>query len=154
MEKAGRAEGFSRTVAGNIWHGSNRAQNVGTFHHQKKLGKDRSWQMQKVSGEMEQTGGNSKRRTGRSSSSSSTEMIYNTGKSGDGENYLEEISGNGKLSVWTSVKVRECYSEVERDDEGHSAEKHGLLEAHHRASRRTGRSHLVVSVPSLPAIPA
>ena len=31
------------------------AQNVGTIHHQKKLGPDRSWQMQKMCGNLEWT---------------------------------------------------------------------------------------------------
>ena len=39
---------------------------------------------------------------------------YNAGTSGDWEEFLE----NGRLSAWTSVKVGECYSEVEQDDEG------------------------------------
>ena len=47
-----------------------------------------------------------------------------------------------------------CYNEVEQEDEdptehsrGYSAEKHGLPEADHRASRWSGRSHLVVRMP-------
>ena len=32
-------------------------------------------------------------------------------------NYLEKLLGNGELSLWTSAKVRECYSEVEEEDE-------------------------------------
>ena len=50
--------------------------------------------------------------------------------------------------------MRECYNEVEQEDEdptehsrGYSAEKHGLPEADHRASRLSGRSHLVVRMP-------
>ena len=38
--------------------------------------------------------------------------------SGDWENYLEEFLGNGKIGVWASVKVRDCISEVEQEDEG------------------------------------
>ena len=77
------------------------------------------------------------------------------GKSGD---FFFE---NGKISVWTSVKVRECYKEVEQEDEDRQGtvqdillKKHGLLEADHRASRRRGRDHFVVCMPSLPPISA
>ena len=38
VEGAGPAEGFSREAMGSIWQGTTRAQNVGTFHHQKSLG--------------------------------------------------------------------------------------------------------------------
>ena len=38
---------------------------------------------------------------------------YNAGKSGDWENVLETfLLGNGKLSAWTNVNVRDCYNEV------------------------------------------
>ena len=53
-----------------------------------------------------------------------------------------------KLNVWTSAKLRECYSEVEQEDDerqsicaADSAEEHGLPEADRRASRRTCRGH-------------
>ena len=84
-------------------------------------------------------------------------QAYNAGKSDDWANCLEQFLGNGKLSVWTSAKVRECYNEVVQEDEGpqhctgFSAERHDFLEADHRASRRTGRSHLVVCPHAIPA---
>ena len=31
---------------------------------------------------------------------------------------LETFLGDGKLRAWTSVKVRECYNEVEQEDDG------------------------------------
>ena len=40
---------------------------------------------------------------------------YFAGKSGDWE---EEFWGSGKLSMWASAKVRDCYSEVEQEDDG------------------------------------
>ena len=43
VERAGRAEVFSRKAVDNVRHGALRAQNVGTFHHPKKRGPDRSW---------------------------------------------------------------------------------------------------------------
>ena len=64
-----------------------------------------------------------------------------------------------KLTAWTSKKLRECYSEVEQEDEERksivqqiNAGEHGHLEPDHRASRRTGRGHIVVGVPSLPSV--
>ena len=36
----------------------------------------------------------------------------------DREKYLGELLGRNKRSIWTSAKVRECYSEVEQEDEG------------------------------------
>ena len=50
LEGADRGEGFSRKVLGSFWHGTSRAQDVGTFHHQTSRGPGRSWLMQKVSG--------------------------------------------------------------------------------------------------------
>ena len=67
------------------------------------------------------------------------------GRSGDWASDLEVFLGQGKLSAWTSVKVRECYSEVEQEDEDRQSivqdilrKSTGLPEADHRASRRTG----------------
>ena len=58
---------------------------------------------------------------------------------------------NEKLSVWASVTVEESYDEAEQKDGGPKelcpadvAEKYGLHEADHRASRRAGRGHVVV----------
>ena len=39
-------------------------------------------------------------------------------KSGDWGNSVEAFLKDGKLSMWACVKVRECYSEVELEDEG------------------------------------
>ena len=84
-------------------------------------------------GDLERKAGdNSRLRTRRSSRHSNDlrckgvqmRQAYNAWKLGDGANYLKVFLGSCKLSVWTSVKVRECYNEVE----------HGLPEADHRAS--------------------
>ena len=45
-------------------------------------------------------------------------QVYNAETSGDWANYLEVLLGNGKRSVWRSVKVRDCYSEVGQADDG------------------------------------
>ena len=78
---------------------------------------------------MERTaGGNTRRRSSRSLSFclhttdlrfGCTLMLqaYNAGKSGGWANYLEVFLGNGKLSEWASAKVRECYNDVEQEDE-------------------------------------
>ena len=39
-------------------------------------------------------------------------------KPGDKENYLEVFLKDDTLSIWASVRVRECYNEVEIEDEG------------------------------------
>ena len=44
-------------------------------------------------------------------------QAFDAVKSGDWANYIEIFLGNGKLSVWTSAKVRECYNEVEQENE-------------------------------------
>ena len=68
---------------------------------------------------------------------------------------------SGKFSVWTSAKVRECHNEVEPKDEDRQSivqdmlrKSTDVLEADHRASRRTERGHIVVRVPSLSSPPA
>ena len=65
----------------------------------------------------------------------------NAGMSSDWEMFVE----NGKLSAWASAKVRECYDEVEQEDEGRKSIAAQILqtrnEADHRASPRTRRSH-------------
>ena len=54
-----------------------------------------------------------------------------------------EFLENDKLGACSSVKLRECYSEVEQEDDDRKSisqvilrKKHGLLEADHRASRK------------------
>ena len=42
---------------------------------------------------------------------------YYAGKSGDWKSCLEQFRIDDKLSVWASVKVRECYNEVDAEDE-------------------------------------
>ena len=39
-------------------------------------------------------------------------------KSGDRESNLGEFLKEGRLNAWASMKVRECYNEVESEDEG------------------------------------
>ena len=43
---------------------------------------------------------------------------YCAGRSGGWESHQEEFWKDGKFSVWASTKVRECYDEVEAEDEG------------------------------------
>ena len=45
----------------------------------------------------------------------------------DREKYLGELLGRNKRSIWTSAKVRECYSEVEQEDEGHVSIAQAIL---------------------------
>ena len=40
------------------------------------------------------------------------------GKPGDWKNYLEVFFKDDRLSMWARVKERECYNEVELEDEG------------------------------------
>ena len=44
-------------------------------------------------------------------------QAFDAGKSGDWANYMEVFLESGKLSVWTSAKVRECSNEVEQENE-------------------------------------
>ena len=72
-----------------------------------------------------------------------------------------ELLKSDELNPWTRVKLQECGHETKQDDDqakehraaGH-AEEHGLLEADHHASGRTGRGHIVGRVPTLPPISA
>ena len=43
---------------------------------------------------------------------------YDAEKSGDWENYLEVFLKDDRFTIWASVKVRECFNEVEPEDEG------------------------------------
>ena len=65
--------------------------------------------------------------------------------------------GTGKLSVWTSVKVREWYNEVEQEDEDRQSIVQDILRKSMDALRRIivpvesqGGGHLVVRMRSLP----
>ena len=74
--------------------------------------------------------GNKRRRTKNSWNSSVTAVTcvakvfrpirraHHAEKSGDWESYLEEVLKECRLCVWASMKVRECYNEVESEDEG------------------------------------
>ena len=60
---------------------------------------------------------------------------------GTSENWAEFLK-NDELSVWASVKVRECHTEVEQEDEGRriiaqqilQTKRELFLEADHRSS--------------------
>ena len=54
-------------------------------------------------------------------------QAYNTENPRDWANELETFLGNGKFSVWTSAKVRECYNEVEQEDEDGQSIVQGIL---------------------------
>ena len=92
----------------------------------KKMEPDRSWQMWRVSGKMEQPAGGS---TDLRFEGVLMRRAYCSEKSGDWANYLEAFLGNGKLSMWASSKVRECYSEVEQEDEGRLCIAHDILDS-------------------------
>ena len=62
------------------------------------------------------------------------------GRSSYWENYLEEFLKDVRLSLWASVKVRECYNEVDAEDEGRLRiapdtlrKRTDFLEENHRA---------------------
>ena len=83
---------------------------------------------------------------------------YYAEKSCDWENYLEEFLKDGKVSMWASVKVTECYSQVELEDEGRVSIAQDIIRVWTLrriiAPRQHKRSHIVVRVSSLPLIPA
>ena len=84
--------------------------------------------MQKRKGNTEKTTiGNSRRRTKKSVDLSGTAVtcVLNADpsaceavKSRDWKNYLDVFLKDDKLSISASLKVRECYNEVELEDEG------------------------------------
>ena len=56
-------------------------------------------------------------------------------KPGDWKNYLEVFFKDDRLSMWARVKVRDCYNEVELEDEGRisiAQDKYGLPKEDHR----------------------
>ena len=154
VEEVGRTEGLSRVAVGSIWHGAIRAQSVGTCHHQRSLdpvlataesvrqnGTGGRWQ--------HETPYKEELELGRHSNYLCFEGVLirradYAGKSGDCVIYLEQFLGNGKLGMWASTEY--CTGYVE--------EEHGLREADHCTSLRTGRDHFVVRVSSLSLFPA
>ena len=79
---------------------------------------------------------------------------YYAVKSGDWENSLEEFLNGDRLSVWASVKVRECCNEVESEDEGSVSNAQDIPRESMDflwkiiAPSDSRRSHSVVRVPS------
>ena len=96
----------------------------------RKAWPDHFWQMQKLKGKMEQTAGGNREtphKEGLELVRHSSDLrfggvpmrrVFTVGKSGDWETYLGKFLKDGKLSMLASVKVRECYSDVELGDEG------------------------------------
>ena len=84
-------------------------------------------------------------------------QAYDAGKSGDWANYLgKNHLGYGKLSIWASAKVRECYNEAEPEDKGGQSIPQDILRKRRDFLRliivpadEQGGVHLVVRVPSL-----
>ena len=77
-----------------------------------------------------------------------------------GESF-RRILGKWNAQQGASAKVRDCYSEVEQEDEGRLTiaheifeEEHGHPEADRCISRRTGWDHFVVRVSSVSLLPA
>ena len=67
----------------------------------------------------------------------------------------------GKISEWTSMKVKECYEKVASEDIGRLsiaqdilAQKRRFSDKNHCARQWSWRNHLVVRVPSLSLLPA
>ena len=82
----------------------------------------------------------------------------NAAMSSDGGVFVED----GKLSAWASAKVRECYNEVEQEDEGRKSIAAQILQTRNTDFLRRiivpvqghGGVTDVVRLPSLPPIPA
>ena len=74
-------------------------------------------------------------------------QAFTAGELGDWATFLF----NEKLNVWASVNVRECYSELEQEDENRKTFVQQILQKG-RASWRARRGHTVVRIPSLPTI--
>ena len=77
---------------------------------------------------------------------------FAAGKMVDCANFIE----HDELSVRASVKVRECHSEVEQEDDNRTTIAQHIVDFLRRivvASRRARRDHTVVCMPSMPPIP-
>ena len=90
-----------------LWHGATCAQNVGTCHHPKKRGPDQCWW--RWTGNRERVRHSSDLRF----EGLSMRRANYAGRPGDWDNYLAELYNDGRPSVWASVKLRECYNEIE-----------------------------------------
>ena len=78
---------------------------------------------------------------------------YYAMKNDSWEDFEERYRKEGKSSERTFEFIREACGKVAKDEIGRLGmvpEKHGLLEADHRTSRRNGRRHFVVCL--LPAL--
>ena len=106
-----------------VWISS--CEECGSSPQSRKDGSELSWKMQRRRGVRGQTTGGNMRpfqeelELLRHSKDlrfegSLMRQAFCAGKSGDWGNFLE----NEGLSAWTSVKVRECHSEVEQEDDG------------------------------------
>ena len=80
---------------------------------------------------------------------------------GNWESYKEEFQKDGKLSVWASIKVTECYENVQYVEKGRPSiaqdilgKKYGFSEENHRTHWWSGRCHFVVRVLSLSLLSA
>ena len=88
-------------------------------------------------------------------------QVYHAEKSGDWANHLEVLLGNGKRSVWRSVKVRDCNSEVGQADEGRQSIVQDMQKSMDLLrqiivpveGQKKKECHFVVRMPSLPPIP-
>ena len=118
----GRGErgGGGSVVLGRLWHGASCAQNVGTFTVKK------AW-ARSVVAELEKKGKTGKKaRESRSLSGTAVTcalkvyqcVVHTQFGQVNGKHCLEEFVKDGRFSVSASVKVRECYNEVEAEDEG------------------------------------
>ena len=92
--RGARSDGLKEAKAvGSMWHGTIRSQNVGTFHPRKDVGQI------------------SVGRCGQGEAQWNRELVRHSGDlrfEGFLMRYLEEFLKEGRLSVWASMKVREC----------------------------------------------
>ena len=96
---------------------SNSCSECGNVSPSKKLGPDRSGQMRKKHNE---TDGGWQQETPYKAELERKQKrrAYYAEESGVCENYLEDFLKYSQFSIWANEKVRECYSEVQLEDEG------------------------------------
>ena len=71
---------------------------------------------------------------------------YYAGRPGNWEFYKEECEKSGKISVWASIKVKECYEKVESEEKSRMSIAQDILRR--IIAPVVGVCHLVVRVSS------
>ena len=143
---------------------------MGAIHNQESVGQNGFGRCSKSDAIGKHTeGGNTRRRTRRNSSFCCTALTCASMAHQCAKQTMLRCQAMGKcswkmakLSAWASAKVRECYNEVEQEDEGRKSIAAQILQTRNTDFLRRiivpvqghGGVTDVVRLPSLPPIPA